>query len=84
MVKTLRCFVILLGLVLIPSSGYTIEQPAQQAHKSPTLVATAIIEMYEKELFKGIVLIERGKAPFGKAMPGGKVEYGETVEHAVR
>ncbi len=33
---------------------------------------------------KRIVLIERGKAPFGKAIPGGKVEYGETVENAVR
>lgn len=29
-------------------------------------------------------MIERGKAPWGKAIPGGKVEYGETVENAVR
>lgn len=33
---------------------------------------------------QGIVLIERGKAPWGKALPGGKVEYGETVETAIR
>jgi 8-oxo-dGTP diphosphatase len=44
----------------------------------------AIIEIYEEDTFKGIVLIERGKEPFGKALPGGKVEYGETVENAIR
>lgn len=59
-------------------------QPATQAHKPPILTTTAIIEVYEGEQFKGIVLIERGKAPFGKAIPGGKVEYGETVENAIR
>lgn len=53
-------------------------------HKPPILTTTAIIEVYEAGQFKGIVLIERGKAPFGKAIPGGKVEYGETVENAVR
>ena len=50
----------------------------------PILTTTAIIEIYENEEFKGVVLIERGKVPFGKAIPGGKVEYGETVENAVR
>jgi len=51
----------------------------------PVLTTGAIIEMFdEQEQFLGIVLIERGKAPFGKALPGGKVEYGETVEDAVR
>lgn len=33
---------------------------------------------------KASLLIERGKAPFGKAIPGGKVEYGETVENGIR
>jgi 8-oxo-dGTP diphosphatase len=56
----------------------------QQAHKPPTLTTTAIIEIYQAGSFEGIVLIERGKAPFGKAIPGGKVECGETVENAVR
>ena len=76
--------VILIGLVLAPSIGYTIEQPVKQIHKPPILVATAIIEIHEEDEFKGIVLIERGNAPLGKALPSGKVEYGETVEHAVR
>ncbi|MCI5051829.1 MAG: NUDIX hydrolase [Simkaniaceae bacterium] len=53
-------------------------------HKPPILTTTAIIEIYDAGEFQGIVLIERGKAPWGKAIPGGKVEYGETVEAAVR
>lgn len=56
----------------------------QPAHKPPILTTAAIIEVYEQGAFKGLVLIERGKAPFGKALPGGKVEYGETVESAIR
>ncbi|MDT8441829.1 MAG: NUDIX hydrolase [Desulfuromonadales bacterium] len=31
-----------------------------------------------------IVLIERGKEPFGWALPGGFVEYGESLEQAAR
>lgn len=54
------------------------------AHRPPILTTTAIIEVYNQDQLLGIVLIERGKAPFGKALPGGKVEYGETVEQAVR
>lgn len=52
--------------------------------KTPILTTTAIIEVYQENAFQGIVLIERGKAPFGIALPGGKVEWGETVEQAVR
>ncbi len=72
----------LIGVVLVssPFTGYAQEQPVAQVHKPPILTTTAIIEIYETGQFKGIVLIERGKAPFGKAIPGGKVEYGETVE----
>ncbi len=39
---------------------------------------TADVIIYDKE--KGIVLIERGAEPFGFALPGGFVEYGESVE----
>ncbi len=66
-----------LTLMLLPLMGYA-------EHKPPILTTTAIIEVYDQGNFKGIVLIERGKAPWGKALPGGKVEYGETVENAVR
>ena len=58
--------------------------PLYADHKPPILTTTAIIEVIADGENKGIVLIERGKAPFGKAIPGGKVEYGETVENAVR
>jgi 8-oxo-dGTP diphosphatase len=67
-----------------PCAVYADPQPVKQAYKPPILTTTAIIEVYEGGQFQGIVLIERGKAPFGKAIPGGKVEYGETVENAVR
>lgn len=56
----------------------------QEPHTPPILTTTAIIEVFQEGEFKGIVLIERGKAPWGKALPGGKVECGETVEEAVR
>lgn len=79
----LKKYIILFVIAFVPLAGYA-DQPVKQAHKPPILTTTAIIEIHESGLFKGIVLIERGKAPFGKAIPGGKVEYGETVENAVR
>lgn len=76
-------YLVLICVCLVPVMSHT-EELGKQAHKPPILTTTAIIEIYEGSQFKGIVLIERGKAPFGKAIPGGKVEYGETVENAVR
>jgi 8-oxo-dGTP diphosphatase len=84
MTQTLNKYVIFFILSCLPFVGFAIEQKLPQEHKPPILTTTAIIEIYEAGQFKGIVLIERGKAPFGKAIPGGKVEYGETVENAVR
>lgn len=73
-----------LALIFSPIVVLASDQPTKVAHKPPILTTTAIIEVHDNGIFKGIVLIERGKAPFGKAIPGGKVEYGETVENAVR
>lgn len=84
MTKLLKQYFLFFVIILAPLAGHANEQPAKQAHRPPILTTTAIIEVYEGGLFKGIVLIERGKAPFGKAIPGGKVEYGETVENAIR
>lgn len=84
MAQLFKTYIILFLLVFAPYTSQANEQPVKQAHKPPILTTTAIIEIYEGNQFKGIVLIERGKAPFGKAIPGGKVEYGETVENAIR
>ena len=36
------------------------------------------------EIGLGIVLIERANPPFGLAIPGGFVDYGESLENAAR
>lgn len=56
----------------------------QKAYHPPFLATSVIIEIYEKGVFKGIVLIKRGKPPFGMAIPGGHVEFGESVDFAAR
>lgn len=78
--KCLLYFVMMCSPIVLSAT----DQPAKAAHKPPILTTAAIIEVYDQGVFKGIVLIERGKAPFGKALPGGKVEYGETVDNAIR
>ena len=45
--------------------------------ESPPVAADAIIEIGDK-----IVLIDRKNFPFGWAIPGGFVDFGETVEQA--
>jgi len=52
--------------------------------KTPYLATDAIIKIFDKERFKGIVLIERKNEPKGIALPGGFVEVGERVEDACR
>lgn len=84
MTKLFKKYCLVFALVLVPLVGYTEELLTKPVHKPPILTTTAIIEVYDEGQFKGVVLIERGKAPFGKAIPGGKVEYGETVENAIR
>ena len=46
-------------------------------HKNPLLTADIIIEIND-----GIVLIERKNPPYGWALPGGFVDYGESLEEA--
>jgi 8-oxo-dGTP diphosphatase len=45
----------------------------------PLVTVDAIIEVPD-----GIVLVERSNPPFGLALPGGFVDYGESLEEAVR
>ncbi|MFA4992455.1 MAG: NUDIX hydrolase [Candidatus Omnitrophota bacterium] len=45
----------------------------------PFVTVDAIIELSE-----GIVIIQRSNPPFGWALPGGFVDYGESLEEAVK
>lgn len=52
--------------------------------KTPYLTTDGIIEIYDdKDIFQGIVLIERKNEPVGLALPGGFVDVGERVEDAL-
>jgi len=50
----------------------------QKLQKGPFSTVDAIIETDE-----GVVLIKRSNPPFGWALPGGFVDYGESLENAV-
>ena len=57
-----------------PSCGAKVK-----SYRNPLPTVDVIIELPE-----GIVLIERKNEPFGWAIPGGFVDYGETLEAAAR
>ncbi|MEZ0329346.1 MAG: NUDIX hydrolase [Dissulfuribacterales bacterium] len=48
-------------------------------YRNPALTVDIIIETPQ-----GVVLIERKNPPYGLALPGGFVDYGETVENAAK
>ncbi len=50
--------------------------------KTPYLTTDAIVEIYQEDSFKGIVLIKRKNPPLGLAIPGGFVDVGEKIEDA--
>ena len=50
----------------------------KQKRKTPLVTVDIIIEIADR----GIVLIERKNPPHGWALPGGFVEYGESLEQA--
>jgi ADP-ribose pyrophosphatase YjhB (NUDIX family) len=49
-------------------------------YRNPIPTVDIIIELEDK----GIILIKRAKEPFGWAVPGGFVDYGESLEDAAR
>lgn len=50
----------------------------REKFRNPLLTVDIIIELSDG----GIVLIERKNPPHGWALPGGFVDYGESIEHA--
>lgn len=57
--------------------------PNTLAHRNPTPTVDIIIELIDKP-HRPIVLIERQNSPHGWALPGGFVDYGESVETAAK
>ena len=51
------------------------------AYRNPFPTVDIIIELEGR---RGIILIRRAKPPFGWALPGGFVDYGESLEDAAR
>jgi 8-oxo-dGTP diphosphatase len=56
-----------------PRCGYAIHR-----HRNPVPTVDIIIELQDQ----GLVLIERANPPHGWALPGGFVDYGESLEAA--
>lgn len=60
-----------------PQCGYKVLQ-----YRNPTPTVDIIIEIQGTSKLPSIVLIERKNFPFGWALPGGFIDYGETAENA--
>ena len=61
--------------VICPNCGEVVSE-----YRNPLPTVDIIIELEDK----GIVLIQRAKEPHGWAIPGGFVDYGESLEDAAR
>lgn len=55
---------------------------SQEQHLNPVPTVDIIIEVARSDGKRGIVLIERKNTPPGWALPGGFVDYGESLEAA--
>jgi len=51
-------------------------------HRNPVPTVDIIIEIEREDGIQGIVLIKRKNPPHGWALPGGFVDYGESLEEA--
>ena len=53
-----------------------------EKYRNPIPTVDLIIQMEGEDGLQGIVLIKRKYPPYGWALPGGFVDYGETLEQA--
>ena len=58
-----------------PKCGYVLRR-----HRNPVPTVDIIIEIPDQ----GLILIQRARPPLGWALPGGFVDYGESLEAAAR
>lgn len=54
----------------------------EKKHKNPVPTVDIIIKVRREDGKEGIVLIQRKNPPYGWALPGGFVDYGESLEKA--
>jgi ADP-ribose pyrophosphatase YjhB (NUDIX family) len=52
--------------------------------RTPDIAIDAIIRVYRRQQFQGVVLCQRARPPLLLCIPGGYVEYGESLENATR
>lgn len=57
---------------------------AVRVYRNPLPTVDIIISHSAPGRERGVVLIRRNRAPFGWALPGGFIEYGESAEDAAR
>ncbi len=53
-----------------------------RVYRNPLPTVDVIITYFVQGLCKGVVLVKRSRTPFGWAMPGGFIDYGESAEEA--
>ncbi|HRW58850.1 MAG TPA: NUDIX domain-containing protein [Chlamydiales bacterium] len=55
----------------------------KQKIQKTTVSASGIVEVYDNDKFLGVILIDQVKEPYGKKLPSGEIEYGESTEKAI-
>lgn len=78
----LPCYVPAPSLTLYPEKDVEMSKRVT-THRNPVPTVDIIIELIDRPQ-RPIVLIERQNTPYGWALPGGFVDYGESVEAAAQ